>query len=73
MAEPPKTRTPPAYTASPGPTLSVSSVASSTSRSRVLFAARTTRLMKVYLLPRDLKSDSTYPRSSLKSNVPELY
>lgn len=69
MAEPPKTRTPPAYTASPGPTLSVSSVASSTSRSRVLFAARMTRLMKVHLLPRDLKSDSTWTNEHIRGQV----
>lgn len=69
MAEPPKTRTPPAYTASPGPTLSVSSAASSTSRSRVLFAARTTRLMKVYLLPRDLKSDSVWTNEHIRGQV----
>lgn len=69
MAEPPKTRTPPAYTASPGPTLSVSSAASSTSRSRVLFAARTTRLMKVYLLPRDLKSDSISTNEHIRGQV----
>lgn len=69
MAEPPKTRTPPAYTASPGPTLSVSSAASSTSRSRVLFAARTTRLMKVYLLPRDLKSDSIWTNEHIRGQV----
>lgn len=69
MAEPPKTRTPPAYTASPGPTLSVSSADSSTSRSRVLFAARTTRLMKVYLLPRDLKSDSIWTNEHIRGQV----
>lgn len=69
MAEPPKTRTPPAYTASPGPTLSVSSVASSTSRSRVLFAARTTRLMKVHLLPRDLKRDSIWNNEHIRGQV----
>lgn len=69
MAEPPKTRTPPAYTASPGPTLSVSSVASSTSRSRVLFAARTTRLMKVHLLPRDLKRDLIWTNEHIRSQV----
>lgn len=67
MAEPPKTRTPPAYTASPGPTLSVSSVASSTSRSRVLFAARTTRLMN--LLPRDLKRDSIWTNEHIRGQV----
>lgn len=69
MAEPPKTRTPPAYTASPGPTLSVSSVASSTSRSRVLFAARTTRLMKVHPLPRDLKRDSIWTNEHIRGQV----
>lgn len=69
MAEPPKTRTPPAYTASPGPTLSVSSVASSTSRSRVLFAARTTRLMKVHLLPRDLKRDPIWTNEHIRGQV----
>lgn len=69
MAEPPKTRTPPAYTASPGLTLSVSSVASSTSRSRVLFAARTTRLMKVHLLPRDLKRDSIWINEHIRGQV----
>lgn len=69
MAEPPKTRTPPAYTASPGPTLSVSSAASSTSRSRVLFAARTTRLMKGYLLPRDLKRDSIWTNEHIRGQV----
>lgn len=67
MAEPLKTRTPPAYTASPGPTLSVSLVASSTSRSRVLFAARTTRLMN--LLPRDLKRDSIWTNEHIRSQV----
>lgn len=69
MAEPPKTRTPPACTTSPGPTLSVSSAASSTSRSRVLFAARTTRLMKGYLLPRDLKRDSIWTNEHIRGQV----
>lgn len=66
MAEPPKTRTPLACTASLGPTLSVSSAASSTFRSRVLFAARTTRLLKgVHLLPRDLNVTQYRPMNIL--------